>query len=278
MSNSSSSTNRNRGTRFRHSDPKSRRKRDYDVSESSHEKKVGNDVVKAGRKSKMTSPVSASSVTSNQSQGRPKASAGSLLVPEMIAKVAVPVYLFTITATWVLGVGEVAPTLYLTHPPSMLLFQRILMTFLYLQMMFNWLCIRYVDSSYFALLKARWRKKKRDGTTQKMWWGGLCGNHSNVVMWFTASLASLQGRFWEKEGEKSEGFITGEEERSGVVLTDVGEQFSSKEEEAVDASLTPSNDVELPGKNHTEDRTGNPSIFTSSSRNARKSVSFRELK
>ena len=77
---------------------------------------------------------------------------------------AVPVYFFTITSTWYLGMFEVMPYLYKDSGESALFLQRVFMVILYLELMLNWLCIRYVDSSYFAYLKARWRKRDLAGS------------------------------------------------------------------------------------------------------------------
>lgn len=81
-----------------------------------------------------------------------------------LLRVAVPLYFFTITATWYLGMFEVMPALCKdSEDDSALFLQRVLMVVIYLEMMLNWLCIRYIDSSYFAYLRDRWRKRSLAG-------------------------------------------------------------------------------------------------------------------
>ncbi|XP_070208913.1 palmitoyltransferase ZDHHC22-like isoform X2 [Littorina saxatilis] len=57
-----------------------------------------------------------------------------------------------------MGMFVVVPVLYQDALESDLLFHRCLMVLMYLEMMANWLCIRYVDSSYFTYLRKRWAK------------------------------------------------------------------------------------------------------------------------
>ncbi|KAL8609496.1 hypothetical protein ACOMHN_009398 [Nucella lapillus] len=81
-------------------------------------------------------------------------------LPDLVAKLAVPIYFFTITTTWYLGMFEVMPVLYQGPEDSQgLLLQRVFMVMLYLQMMVNWVCIRYVDCSFVAYLQKHWERK-----------------------------------------------------------------------------------------------------------------------
>ncbi|XP_076456537.1 uncharacterized protein LOC143290881 [Babylonia areolata] len=80
---------------------------------------------------------------------------------DLVARLAVPMYFFTITATWYLGMFEVMPLFFPDAEDPALLYRRVLMVVIYLEMMLNWLSIRFVDSSYLAYLKRRWLGKRR---------------------------------------------------------------------------------------------------------------------
>ena len=71
----------------------------------------------------------------------------SALTPESIESVAVPLFFFTIIATWVIGLFDVLPKIYEEFGSRVLLFQQLFVSVLFTEMMMNWFCIRYVDSS-----------------------------------------------------------------------------------------------------------------------------------
>ncbi|XP_076437655.1 uncharacterized protein LOC143276883 [Babylonia areolata] len=210
----SNNNSRNDNTRHRHlptSAQVQKMKRAGTSESSTGEPQTGSDVT-AGVTTKKTSlplksPVSSSSSSSSVSSAsggtvpNGRSSSRSLLVPELMAKLAVPVYFFTISATWWIGMVEVMPSLYRHHPSSVLLAQRVLMVVLYVQTMGNWLCIRYVDSSYSAFLRHRWRGRRmgRERERQRGEWetarvggeeveegeeegegGGGCGQHHRL--------------------------------------------------------------------------------------------------
>lgn len=76
------------------------------------------------------------------------------LTPEFVIAHAVPMFFFTILGTWVIGIADVLPTIYKDKGPTTVLLQRLFVSFLFAEMMMNWLCIRYVDSSYTQYKKS----------------------------------------------------------------------------------------------------------------------------
>lgn len=75
---------------------------------------------------------------------------------------AVPGYLFTVCSSWYLGIYHVMPTVYKDFGDMVIFYQQILITVIFAEMMANWLCIRYVDSSYV------WYKFHRQGQGHNM--------------------------------------------------------------------------------------------------------------
>nr|KAG5701283.1 hypothetical protein BaRGS_020645 [Batillaria attramentaria] len=84
----------------------------------------------------------------------------NFLVFDTIAKYALQGYLFTITATWYLGMFEVMPVLYRDSGDEVLFLQRCFVTLIFVEANVNWLGIRYVDSSYFSYLRNKSRRMK----------------------------------------------------------------------------------------------------------------------
>ncbi|XP_041371917.1 palmitoyltransferase ZDHHC20-A-like [Gigantopelta aegis] len=71
----------------------------------------------------------------------------NILTPEGIESVAVPLFFFTIIATWLIGLVDVLPEIYEEYGSRVLMFQQVFVSVLFSEMMLNWFCIRYVDSS-----------------------------------------------------------------------------------------------------------------------------------
>ncbi|GFR63318.1 palmitoyltransferase [Elysia marginata] len=74
------------------------------------------------------------------------------LTPEIINRVAVPFFLFTVIASFKIGFVDVMPLMYEGYDHVILL-QRCFITLLWVEMMVNWLGIRYVDSTYTRYLR-----------------------------------------------------------------------------------------------------------------------------
>ncbi|GFO26286.1 palmitoyltransferase [Plakobranchus ocellatus] len=74
------------------------------------------------------------------------------LTPEFINRVAVPIFLFTVTASYKIGFVDVMPLMYANNDHVILL-QRCLISLIFLEMMVNWLGIRYVDSTFPRYLR-----------------------------------------------------------------------------------------------------------------------------
>ncbi|PVD31777.1 hypothetical protein C0Q70_07195 [Pomacea canaliculata] len=77
------------------------------------------------------------------------------LTPDSVARYALPAYLLTITVTWYMGVSDVLPVLYSDWGETFVLWQQGFVTVVFVETMLNWLCIRYVDSSYTWYLKKK---------------------------------------------------------------------------------------------------------------------------
>ncbi|KAH9492546.1 hypothetical protein Btru_025774 [Bulinus truncatus] len=69
------------------------------------------------------------------------------IAPETVNRLAVPLYLFTILAAFEIGLFHVMPLMY-QGQDNVILFQQAVVLFLFVEIMMNWLGIRYVDSSY----------------------------------------------------------------------------------------------------------------------------------
>ncbi|KAK6960559.1 palmitoyltransferase [Biomphalaria glabrata] len=99
----------------------------------------------------------------------------SPMTPETVNKIAVPLYLFTMLATFEIGLFHVMPLMYQGRD-DLVFTQQAVVVFLFAEIMMNWLGIRYVDSSY-----KRFIQKHGDPRTKTLSNGNLVDKqaHSN---------------------------------------------------------------------------------------------------
>uniref|UniRef100_A0A2C9JZ94 Palmitoyltransferase n=1 Tax=Biomphalaria glabrata TaxID=6526 RepID=A0A2C9JZ94_BIOGL len=99
----------------------------------------------------------------------------SPMTPETVNKIAVPLYLFTMLATFEIGLFHVMPLMYQGRD-DLVFTQQAVVVFLFVEIMMNWLGIRYVDSSY-----KRFIQKHGDPRTKTLSNGNLVDKqaHSN---------------------------------------------------------------------------------------------------
>lgn len=89
-----------------------------------------------------------------------KTNIGRMSYYEVLNTFSAPVYFLTISGGWYYGVWLVLPWYYKGFSQSFLFFHQVLGTIICSEMMMNWICIRFVDSSYLD------RKTKQEEYTE----------------------------------------------------------------------------------------------------------------